>query len=222
MTSINFNPFGENWFKKPPNPLQPINLYSLAESLNPFKPHPQSDYRSAYHHTPEVERILNEAPIFEKKENPAQEEIEENERWLKEFREIPVVKFLARADEVLDEINKMELKENSEPFRWEDKRYWKSIPHVIGPDGRPIPMKAIKTKKESDDRFWDFAKQFFFGLWGFRQRPYPPSRPIDVAQAIGYKRLEKRYYDAVIESIAGSNVWWMMITTAPCFLHRFC
>ncbi|KAK1408513.1 hypothetical protein QVD17_40353 [Tagetes erecta] len=21
--------------------------------------------------------------------------------------------------------------------------------------------------------------KFFFGLWGFRQRPYPPSRPID-------------------------------------------
>ncbi|KAJ0743238.1 putative protein TIC56 [Helianthus annuus] len=242
MASINFNPFGENWFKKPPNPLQPINLHNLVESLNPFKPHTQSsspfaaisisnpfkkktepepdsrrpkpgtykkmleqyywecENRPDYRHTPEVERILNEDPIFEKKENPTREEIEENERWLKEFRESPVVKFLARAEEVLDEINEMELKENSEPYRWEDKKYWKSLPHVIGPDGRPMPRKAIKTKKESDDKFWDFAKQFFFGLWGFRQRPYPPGRPIDVAQAVGYKRLEKRYYDFIMRS----------------------
>lgn len=71
----------------------------------------------------------------------------------------------------------------------------KALPHVIGPDGRPMPRKAIKSKRESDDKFWDFARQFFFGLWGFRQRPYPPGRPIDVAQAIGYKKLEKRYYD---------------------------
>lgn len=66
---------------------------------------------------------------------------------------------------------------------------------MIGPDGRPMPRKAIKSKRESDDKFWDFARQFFFGLWGFRQRPYPPGKPIDVAQAIGYKKLEKRYYD---------------------------
>ncbi|KAI3939788.1 hypothetical protein MKW92_012574 [Papaver armeniacum] len=39
-----------------------------------------------------------------------------------------------------------------------------------------------------------FAIQFFFGLWGFRQRPYPAGRPIDVAQAIEYKRIEIRYY----------------------------
>lgn len=66
---------------------------------------------------------------------------------------------------------------------------------MIGLDGRPMPRKSIKTRKESDDKFWDFTKQFFFGLWGFRQRPYPSGRPIDVAQAIGYQRLENRYYD---------------------------
>lgn len=71
----------------------------------------------------------------------------------------------------------------------------KAVPNVIGLDGRPMPRKAIKSKRESDDKFWDFARQFFFGLWGFRQRPYPPGRPIDVAQAIGYKKLDKRYYD---------------------------
>ncbi|XP_024980772.1 protein TIC 56, chloroplastic [Cynara cardunculus var. scolymus] len=245
MASINFNPFGENWFKKPPNPLQPINFHSFAESINPFKhqtqsdsfsspfaaisisnpfkkipdpdPEPQrpkpgtykkmleqfyweSENRPDYRHTPEVEKILNEDPLFEKKENPTQEEIEENERWMKEFRENPVVQFMARAEEIADELNEMELKANSAPYRWEDKKYWQSIPHVIGPDGRPMPRKAIRSVKESDDKFWDFAKQFFFGLWGFRQRPYPPSRPIDVAQAVGYKRLEKRYYDFIMRS----------------------
>ncbi|KAL8036774.1 hypothetical protein ABFX02_12G180500 [Erythranthe guttata] len=70
----------------------------------------------------------------------------------------------------------------------------------MGLDGRPMPRKAIKTKRESDDKFWDFARQFFFGLWGFRQRPYPPGRPIDVSQAIGYKKLENRYYDFVMRS----------------------
>ena len=69
------------------------------------------------------------------------------------------------------------------------------MPPVIGLDGRPMPRKAIQTKRQSDDKFWDFARQFFFGLCGFRQRPYPPGRPIDVAQAIGYKKLENRYYD---------------------------
>lgn len=153
-----------------------------------------------YRHTPEVEKILNEDPLFEKKENPTEEEIRENEKFWKEFRANPVVQFLRRAEEIADVVNEMELKENENPYRREDRKRWRSVPHVIGLDGRPMPRKAIKTKEESDDKFWDFARQFFFGLWGFRQRPYPPGRPIDVAQAIGYKRLEKRYYDFIMRS----------------------
>lgn len=236
MASINFNPF-EGWFRKPPNPLPPINLLSLADSFfpktpttttqfaslslsNPFKgpkkpdPKPESEPEKPghytqlleqffwecenipdYRHTPEVDKILNNDPIWEKKENPTEEELKENEKFWKEFRASPVVQFLARAEQIADKINEMELKENEKPYRSEDKKLWQALPHVIGPDGRPMPRKAIRTKKESDDKFWDFARQFFFGLWGFRQRPYPPGRPIDVAQAIGYKRLEKRYYD---------------------------
>ncbi|KAL3531659.1 hypothetical protein ACH5RR_005180 [Cinchona calisaya] len=38
-----------------------------------------------YRHTPEVERILNQDPIFEKKENPTPEDIEENEKWWEGF-----------------------------------------------------------------------------------------------------------------------------------------
>jgi hypothetical protein len=229
MASINFNNPFDNWFKKPPNPISPINIFSSSQSFspktppnfaainlpNPFKgkPKPQNPdepgpYRKMldqffwdcenipdYRHTPEVEKILNEDPIFEKKENPTQEEIRENEEFWTKFRANPVVQFLARAEEIADKINEMELKENDTPYRKEDKKLWQALPHVTGLDGRPMPRKAIKTRKESDDKFWDFARQFFFGLWGFRQRPYPPGRPIDVAQAIGYKRLEKRYYD---------------------------
>lgn len=153
-----------------------------------------------HRHTPKVEKILSEDSIFETKENPTQEEIEENERWFSEFKESPVVQFLARSEEIADKINETALRENSAPYQREDKKLWKAVPNVIGLDGRPMPRKSIKTKEESDDKFWDFARQFFFGLWGFRQRPYPPGRPIDAAQAIGYKKLEKRYYDFIMKT----------------------
>ena len=148
-----------------------------------------------YRHTPEVEKILSEDPVFEKKENPTEEELEKNEKLWKAIRDSPVVQFLERAEKIAAKYNELELKENENPYRREDRKLWRAIPHVTGLDGRPMPRKAIKTRKESDDKFWDFARQFFLGLWGYRQRPYPPGRPIDVAQAIGYKRLEERYYD---------------------------
>lgn len=160
----------------------------------------ECETRPDFRHSPEVERIMNEDPFIEKKENPTKEEIEENEKWFAEFRENPVFQFLLQAEEIADKINELELQENSTPYRKEDKKLWQAVPNVIGLDGRPMPRKAIKTKKESDDKFWDFARQFFFGLWGFRQRPYPPGRPIDAAQAIGYKRLEKRYHDFIMKS----------------------
>ncbi|CAL5388829.1 unnamed protein product [Camellia sinensis] len=234
MASINFGPFGENWFKKPPNPFQPINLLSLTESLNPFKNPPSKtpnffasitsstsskkppnrpDYKQMldqfywecetlpdHRHTPEVEKILNEDPLLEKKENPTPEEVEENKKWWEEFESSPVIQFVRRSEEIADKINELELKENESPYRSEDTKLWKAVPPVIGLDGRPMPRKAIQTKRQSDDKFWDFARQFFFGLWGFRQRPYPPGRPIDVAQAIGYKKLENRYYDFIMRS----------------------
>lgn len=181
----------------------------------------ECEHRPDYRHTPEVERILAEDPFFEKKENPTTEEIEENEKWWNEFNSSPVVQFLRRAEVIADKINEMELKENEHPYRREDRELWKKLPHVPGLDGRPMPRKAIKTRRESDDKFWDFARQFFFGLWGFRQRPYPPGRPIDVAQAIGYKRLEKRYYDFIMKS-GPSGGWYykdrLGRTRGPCQL----
>lgn len=80
--------------------------------------------RPDFRHTPEVERILNEDPIFEKKENPTPEEIEENEKWLAEIRDNPVVQFLAQAEVIADKLNALELQENSAPYRKEDKKLW--------------------------------------------------------------------------------------------------
>lgn len=160
----------------------------------------ECENRPDFRHSPEVDRILSEDPLFENKPDPTPEEIEENKQWWEEFNSSPVVQFLRRAEEITDKINEMELKENERPYRKEDWKLWKKLPHVPGLDGRPMPRKAIRTRKQSDDKFWDFARQFFFGLWGFRQRPYPPGRPIDVAQAIGYERLEKRYYDFIMRS----------------------
>ncbi|KAM7262800.1 hypothetical protein ACFE04_000483 [Oxalis oulophora] len=224
MASINFNnPFG-NWFNNVPknNPIQipPINnfttkhpfaainlsnLFSKSKKPEPEQPTKyekmldqffwESENLPDHRHTPEVDKLLNEDPVFENKQNPTEDEVKENEKWWEEFRENPVVQFMSQAERIADKINEIEREENSIPYRFEDRKIWQSVPHVKGPDGRPMVRKAIQTRKESDDKFWDFARQFFFGLWGFRQRPYPPGRPIDVAQAIGYKRLEKRYYD---------------------------
>lgn len=160
----------------------------------------ECETRPDYRHDPEIDRLMNEDPLVEKKENPTQEEIEENEKWWSEFRNSPVVQFLVQAEKIADKLNEIALKENESPYHKEDKKYWKDVPHVIGLDGRPMPRKAFKTQREADNRFWDFTKQFFFGLWGFQQRPYPPGRPIDVSQAIGYKRLEKRYYDFIMKT----------------------
>ncbi|KAM1051396.1 hypothetical protein ACFX2G_033622 [Malus domestica] len=97
-----------------------------------------------YSHAPEVAKILNEDPIFEK-ENSTEEEVRENEGFWKEFRESPVMKFLAQAEKIADMVNELELKENDRPYRDEDKKLWQAVPRVIGPDGRPMPRKAIKT-----------------------------------------------------------------------------
>lgn len=226
MASINLGSFFDNWFPKPPKPssnsspnfafINARNLFSrnpnppkLSASDEPQPPTPtqtldqffwESEHRPDFRHSPEVDRILSEDPFFENKPDPTPQEMEENKKWWDEFNASPVVQFLRRAEEIADKVNEMELKENERPYRKEDWKLWKKLPHVPGLDGRPMPRKAIKTRKQSDDKFWDFARQFFFGLWGFRQRPYPPGRPIDVAQAIGYERLEKRYYDFIMRS----------------------
>ncbi|KAG4393261.1 hypothetical protein GLYMA_03G050400v4 [Glycine max] len=248
MASINFNPFGGNWFSKPPNPLSvpslPNNLTDAPSSLppnfaaislpNPFrrrpkpKPKPEEPVEPGHYeqlarqvlwecenlpdhrHTPEVDKILadndaafggnNDDSVFVLREDATEEEVRENAELVERLRSSPVVQFMARAEEILDKMNEMELKENERPYHKEDWEVWKNVPNVIGLDGRPMPRKAQKTREEADDKFWDFARQFFFGLWNFRQRPYPPGKPIDAAQSIGYKNLDRRYYDFIMRS----------------------
>ncbi|KAL7219995.1 hypothetical protein ACSBR2_012953 [Camellia fascicularis] len=96
-----------------------------------------------HRHTPEVEKILNEDPLLEKKENPTPEEVEENKKWWEEFESSPVIQFVRRSEEIADKINELELKENESPYRSEDAKLWKAVLHVIGLDGRPMPRKAI-------------------------------------------------------------------------------
>ncbi|CAA0835875.1 Protein TIC 56- chloroplastic [Striga hermonthica] len=160
MASINFNPFGENWFKNPLKlPFQPINLVSLlfkpyskatnfasissSFSKKEKKTEPEEEKNPAkyidmleqfywecenlpdYRHTPEVEKILQEDPILETRENPTQEEIKENQEWWDEFRASPVVQFLARTEEIVDKLNQIELRDNSSPYRPEDRKFWR-------------------------------------------------------------------------------------------------
>ncbi|KAK9920352.1 hypothetical protein M0R45_028907 [Rubus argutus] len=131
MASINFNPF-EGWFRKPPNPLPGPKKPDPKPEFEPKKPGHYTQLLEQffwecenlpdYRHTPEVDKILNDDPIWEKKENPTEEKLKENEKFWKEFRASPVVQFLARAEQISDKINDMELKENEKPRRSEDKK----------------------------------------------------------------------------------------------------
>ncbi|PRQ42831.1 hypothetical protein RchiOBHm_Chr3g0461921 [Rosa chinensis] len=65
----------------------------------------------------------------------------------------------------------------------------------------PNPLPPINLLSLADS---------FFPKTPTQQRPYPPGCSIDVAQAIGYKRLEKRYYDCRLEFsriIPGLRPW---------------
>lgn len=168
MASINFNPFGGNWFSKSPNPLSvpslPNNLTDAPSSLppnfaaislpNPFrrrpkpKPKPEEPVEPGHYeqlarqvlwecenlpdhrHTPEVDKILadndaafggnNDDSVFVLREDATEEEVRENAELVERLRSSPVVQFMARAEEILDKMNEMELKENERPYHKED------------------------------------------------------------------------------------------------------
>lgn len=167
-----------------------VELYELENKLLP-------DYR----YSKKVEKDLQEHPFFDNKDNPTPDELEENRKLWEKIEKSEFMKFLAKSDEVAEEDLQREFKMNKYPYRREDDKLWQSLPHVPGPNnGRPIPRKAISDYHEADDKFWDFFKQYHFGLWGYQQRPYPAGRPIDVAQSIGYSNLDTRYYDFSMKS----------------------
>ncbi|CAL5210785.1 unnamed protein product [Lathyrus oleraceus] len=156
-----------------------------------------------HRHTPQVEKVLNENQEFESNPNATEQEMNENEEFMETMRNNPVIEFLMRAEFVADKMHEIELKKNEKPFKREDRDVWKKVPNVIGLDGRPMPRKS-QTRFTAKAKFWDFARQFYLGIWGFWQRPYPSGKPIDAAQAIGYKKLERRYYDFIMRS----GVWF--------------
>lgn len=145
-------------------------------------------------YTDEVERDLQEDEYFTIA--TTEEEIRENAELLESFKNSSMAKFLVRSEELAAEERARERLANAVPTRPEDAKLWKELPLVPGPyGGPPIPRKSLRTDEEVQGRFWDFFKQFEFGLWGYRQRPYPELRPIDVQQVLGYKWLDKRYAD---------------------------
>ncbi|KAL5072833.1 hypothetical protein RYX36_011817 [Vicia faba] len=258
MSSINFNPFGGNWFpfSKPPNPLPlplpPLNsLFNLSQSPSNFastslssttttttattavtdekdQPGPftkmvqqffyECENLPDHRNTPQVEKILNENDAFESNPNATEQEMNENEEFMETVRNNPVIQFLMRAEFIVDKMHEIEMKKNEKPYRKEDRDVWKKVPNVIGLDGRPMPRKS-QSRFTGHAKFWDFARQFYLGIWGFWQRPYPSGKPIDAAQTMGYKRLEKRYYDFIMRS----GVWFykdrLGRTRGPLALH---
>lgn len=138
----------------------------------------------------------NENRLFDQKASPVPEELEENKKLWEKIGGSKLVKFLAESEEQGDLELKKELKENELPYWPEDHSLWKALPKVPQPfSGRPMPKYAYHTKKEAKNAFWDFMKQYLFGLWVYRQRPYPPGKPINVTQALGTTHLDARYLD---------------------------
>ena len=171
----------------------------------------------------EVERDLREDAFFKPVETATKEEIRENDELRASFEKSQMARFLLRSEELQAEEMARERLANAAPTRPEDAKLWKQLPLVPGPyGGPPIPRKALNTDEEVQGRFWDFFKQFQFGLWGYRQRPYPPERPIDVQQVLGYKWLDKRYADCecpILNTIYQCNV--NAINPMQCFKPRF-
>ncbi|KAJ7539622.1 hypothetical protein O6H91_11G102000 [Diphasiastrum complanatum] len=158
-------------------------------------------YRPDYINSPEVDAELQDNGYVEKREGATPEQIAENERLREEFKKSKLVRFLLRSEELTERRLEEERRRNSTPARREDTKFWRSLPPVPGPyGGPPIPRKALNGQEVVQAKIFDFFKQFQFGLWGYRQRPYPPERPIDVQQALGYKWLDKRYSDFVMRS----------------------
>lgn len=171
-----------------------FELYKLENKLLP-------DYR----YSKKVEQDLQEHPVFENKDNPTPEELEENQQLWEKIEKSEFMKFVAKSNEVAEQDLQREFEINKFPYRREDDKLWQSLPYVPGPyNGRPMPRKALIGSSEADRRFWDFFKQYHFGLWGCQQRPYPPERPIDIAQSLGYRFLDTRYYDFAMKS----NGWY--------------
>lgn len=157
-------------------------------------------YRPDYTKHPEVEAEAKNTGYFaDRPLTPAQ--IARHNEILEQLPKSETFQFLLRCQQRRLKKNADAIAQNSHPYRREDKELWQALPHVPAPyTGLPMPRMAIKSHAQAQATFWDFFKQFHFGLWGYRQRPYPPEKPNDIQQMLGYKWLDKRYADFMMRS----------------------
>lgn len=157
-------------------------------------------YRPDYTKFPEVEEEAKKTGYYSDKPlTPA--EVAKHDEIMEKLPKSEVYQFLLKCENMRLKQNADAIAENSHPYRPEDKQLWQALPHVPAPySGRPMPRMAIKSRAQAQATFWDFFKEFQFGLWGYRQRPYPPEKPNDIQQMLGYKWLDKRYADFTMRS----------------------
>ncbi|MCO5609043.1 hypothetical protein L7F22_063264 [Adiantum nelumboides] len=156
----------------------------------------EDELRPDYTKLPGVEKEVKRSPYFTDKPPSSPEAIDREKRIREELPKSEIFQLLLRAQRKQKKKNEEAIARNSRPYRPEDTKLWQSLPHVPHPaSGLPMPRMAIKTFEQGQATFWDFFKQFHFGLWGYRQRPYPIEKPNDIQQMLGYKWLDKRYAD---------------------------
>ncbi|XP_002962001.2 protein TIC 56, chloroplastic [Selaginella moellendorffii] len=200
--------------KKPPATLRELANETIEEWKSRHPIHPDDMKRRMeryrwevrnrpdYTKSPEVEeemaRVKDPFGHALKKMNPEEREeaLKMKEIWENSFE----YKFEQRCLQLEKEWTELEMERNSTPARKEDTKMWRSLPPVPGPRGIPLVRKALSGENEAAGRIMDFLKEHLFGLWGYRQRPYPPDRPIDAQQAFGFKWLHKRYADFTMRS----------------------
>lgn len=156
--------------------------------------------RPDYGRCPEVDAEMNKKPFVVRRVG-TREELEADRKLAKSVLESSTFHFLRRCQERRRRINAEEVLRNNRPYRPEDTKLWRALPPVPNPNnGAPMPRMTIKSKARAQATFWDFFKHFQFGLWGYKQRPYPPEKPMDIQQVLGFKWLDKRYADFVMRS----------------------
>ncbi|KAI5054736.1 hypothetical protein GOP47_0029881 [Adiantum capillus-veneris] len=161
----------------------------------------EAELRPDYTKFPGVEEERKRSPFFTNKPPSTPEAAARERRVREELPKAEIFQLLRRAQHRREKKNAEAIARNSRPYRPEDTKLWQSLPHVPHPvSGLPMPRMAIKSFEQAQATFWDFFKQFHFGLWGYRQRPYPIEKPNDIQQMLGYKWLDKRYADFTMRS----------------------
>eukprot|EP00271_Cylindrocystis_brebissonii_P016850 TRINITY_DN4149_c0_g1_i1.p1 TRINITY_DN4149_c0_g1~~TRINITY_DN4149_c0_g1_i1.p1 ORF type:complete len:410 (-),score=93.76 TRINITY_DN4149_c0_g1_i1:839-2068(-) len=142
-----------------------------------------------------------------------------DQKLRKQAEKSGMFKFLLKSEERTAREAEQARQMNNSPLRKEDTKLWRSLPPVPDPWGGPaLVRRAISSPEEASSKVLQFMQNFQFGLWGFRQRPFPPEKPFDVQQALGFKFLNRRYYDFAMKSGGWYYKDRMGRTRGPCEL----